>query len=375
MNFNQTVFVTHNTTNIRRTLYSKGWNVSKREINQIRYGYLDIAKGIGIILVVWAHASGPGSAIIYQFHMPLFFLISGYLYSKKAGIKEFTVRKIRSLYCPFVFWNLTVMFLKTLNYQINGMPAAAYAGKTFIKTILLLDKDNQFLGATWFLGALFYMSLLYKVWDTFCKQWRYKQYFILAVFTIQAMFGFRITLPYFLSRTLILGMFYALGYSVREHEEQFKKLDSSVTAVICMALFLLIGFNSYVNMGHNEYSSPMLFVAGACMASYYVVWASRRIENITADKWLFISKELMYLGKHSLDIVIWQFVFFRIVIAVQLLVNGLSVTSILDYYPVYESNHGWWIAYTIAGTVFPILWVRAMKCGPWGRLLKAVHAV
>ena len=38
-----------------------------------RAGYLDIAKGIGILLVVWAHARGPFSTYIYQFHMPLFF--------------------------------------------------------------------------------------------------------------------------------------------------------------------------------------------------------------------------------------------------------------------------------------------------------------
>ena len=34
-----------------------------------RAGYLDIAKGIGILLVVWAHARGPFSTYIYQFHI------------------------------------------------------------------------------------------------------------------------------------------------------------------------------------------------------------------------------------------------------------------------------------------------------------------
>lgn len=37
---------------------------------------LDIMKGIGILLVVFAHVYH-NSGIIYQFHMPLFFILSG----------------------------------------------------------------------------------------------------------------------------------------------------------------------------------------------------------------------------------------------------------------------------------------------------------
>ena len=68
-----------------------------------RLEYLDIAKGIGILLVVWAHAKGPFQSHIYQFHMPFFFLISGYLYSSKKNFLEYLKGKICSLYIPFVF--------------------------------------------------------------------------------------------------------------------------------------------------------------------------------------------------------------------------------------------------------------------------------
>ena len=51
----------------------------------IRLDYLDKAKGILIILVVIGHIwqSGPVFNIIYAFHMPAFFFISG-LFSKKT---------------------------------------------------------------------------------------------------------------------------------------------------------------------------------------------------------------------------------------------------------------------------------------------------
>lgn len=68
---------------------------------------LDIAKGIGIILVVWAHAKGPFSNYIEGFHMPFFFFISGMLYMNKGrSIKKYVSRKFVSLLMPFWWWNL-----------------------------------------------------------------------------------------------------------------------------------------------------------------------------------------------------------------------------------------------------------------------------
>lgn len=46
----------------------------------IRKRWIDIAKGIGIILMVIGHADAPRllKNWIYGFHMPLFFIIAGY---------------------------------------------------------------------------------------------------------------------------------------------------------------------------------------------------------------------------------------------------------------------------------------------------------
>lgn len=59
-----------------------------------RKDYLDIAKGIGIILVVWAHADGSFSKYITQFHMPFFFFISGMLFNSRGGGKGVYQKKV-----------------------------------------------------------------------------------------------------------------------------------------------------------------------------------------------------------------------------------------------------------------------------------------
>lgn len=50
---------------------------------QSRTKYVDIAKGLGMLLVVWGHIKqgGLSSDFTYSFHMPFFFFISGMLFN------------------------------------------------------------------------------------------------------------------------------------------------------------------------------------------------------------------------------------------------------------------------------------------------------
>ena len=54
--------------------------MSENELkNKGRAVHIDIAKGIAICLMVYGHVNSYGSSYIYLFHMPLFFILSGYL--------------------------------------------------------------------------------------------------------------------------------------------------------------------------------------------------------------------------------------------------------------------------------------------------------
>ena len=66
----------------------------------------DIAKGIGIILVVIGHQNIPHSVTnwIFSFHMPLFFILSGFFFSSKKKFYEIFKRRVKSLIIPYVFF-------------------------------------------------------------------------------------------------------------------------------------------------------------------------------------------------------------------------------------------------------------------------------
>ena len=48
--------------------------------------WVDICRGIGIILVVIGHCHPPFEKLIYGFHMPLFFILTGYLCKKRNSV-------------------------------------------------------------------------------------------------------------------------------------------------------------------------------------------------------------------------------------------------------------------------------------------------
>lgn len=64
----------------------KKQTVIENEGNLKRLRYIDVGRGIGMMLVVLGHTVNPGSLLwkaIFAFHMPLFFMLSGYLYKQR----------------------------------------------------------------------------------------------------------------------------------------------------------------------------------------------------------------------------------------------------------------------------------------------------
>ena len=130
-----------------------------------RLDYIDTAKGIGIIFVVIYHHLLGAEFItnwISSFHMPLFFMISGYLfafhddYSKSIG--DFMVRKLKGLMYPFFTLSFIVLLWNVLFYDVL-FPSVSPENSTL--EIFLLTITTYGYHALWFVPCLFYSSILF----------------------------------------------------------------------------------------------------------------------------------------------------------------------------------------------------------------------
>lgn len=145
---------------------------------EIRDNKLDIIKGIGIILMVVGHSGSPLKTWIYLFHMPLFFIVSGFCirdrYSETiADMWNFVKKKIRALYIPCLFFTLFILFCHNILVRFFIIDGEIYKTKQFVIGIakcLCFSGGGQLSGAMWFFRTMFLSSVLYVLVEFFCKR-------------------------------------------------------------------------------------------------------------------------------------------------------------------------------------------------------------
>lgn len=131
------------------------------EFVSIRYDWADIAKGIGIFLMVMGHSSLPEPLHnwIYSFHMPFFFILSGFFFkSDKYTFGSFLQRRIKTILLPYVFFATSDVIIRNFCNQIGLIVPPPRS----ITQIVVLGKD---IGAAWFLLSLFFTEVLFFIID------------------------------------------------------------------------------------------------------------------------------------------------------------------------------------------------------------------
>ncbi|MBQ9140327.1 MAG: acyltransferase family protein [Lachnospiraceae bacterium] len=125
--------------------------------------YLDIARGIGMILVVMGHVEYVNITVrqfISAFHMPLFFLISGILIWEKQeeerSLTELTKRKLRGIMLPYAVFSLLSFCVEGGRIAVKGLEQWDVVFRQLFQSLCL-----QGVSTLWFLPALFMSELLF----------------------------------------------------------------------------------------------------------------------------------------------------------------------------------------------------------------------
>jgi fucose 4-O-acetylase-like acetyltransferase len=136
-----------------------------------RLAWIDIAKGIGIILVVYGHVargllssgiiSGPRweilDSVIYTFHMPIFFFLAGLFVIPtrcRHGGAGMVLNKTETLLYPYFIWSLAQGFIEVILSKYTN-------GDTTVSDVLSLAWSPR--AQFWFLYVLFAFFLLSSI--------------------------------------------------------------------------------------------------------------------------------------------------------------------------------------------------------------------
>lgn len=321
-----------------------------------RIEWLNIAKGLGMILVILGHAVGFGTPphnIIFAFHMPLFFILSGFVY-KTCEFGVLLKKRAKSLLLPyFLFFVLgTVIALVLSGLTLKDWLSDLYYG----------NPEHTFVSSVWFLIAMFFIDLLFELILRIKQKWL--QYTTILTITVAGiafgelytygMIKFRLMLD--LDVVPVALFFFAAGYYVKPflHDivEKFKGrsklVQASILAGIGIVFMMMVVLNGRVNLHGITYGNPLLFIIGGLTGSAALI-----IVSIWAESSPFKSS-LLYFGENTIYILGAQAIGIRVIIRV---INRLLSSNYALYGLPYI-----WAAIAFAGTIiFSIIFMFALK--------------
>lgn len=281
---------------------------------QKRIEYLDLAKGIGIILVVLGHylevfmrENFDGNMLhilIYSFHMPFFFLISGILFKDINGndFRKWIERKIKTLIMPsYLFILLTIIvneILGSLGFVLFSK--MNFSTKNIVRTLLQFRVES--LCNMWFLPTLFFAEILICLIHILIKKNIYRILTILAISVLGAGYICIISkpLPFNLDNAMLLSIFIEVGYQIKKVVDQ-KKYNFITMIVLfliwivtCLSNFYLFGKTS-ICLAYVTLCNPILFFISALAGSLLFVLLCKQFEGKMPKRILVYGRNSLYV--------------------------------------------------------------------------------
>lgn len=280
---------------------------------------LDVARGIGILTVVlchnWIlyHNRGELSRVVFSFHMPLFFFISGVFFNRDVGFKPLCITKASALLKPFYL-------VLTLVFGVSCMLVERYDLSKELLNILYSSGTTITWTPLWFLSHLFFIFIFAWVVERYVLCYLggnlQKHLFILlmlfiGVKTIDIFFGGEIILfnqfkfrglPFNLDILLVTTPFFLLGSLLVYQVKKFK--PKSIWVLISAITFMSLHyfFNQTIELNARQYPHFLICTLQILTGIYLVFSLAYALKNN-----LYLMKPLAYMGSASLYILIFHF--------------------------------------------------------------------
>lgn len=216
-----------------------------------RFDWVDWMKALGIFLVVLGHFYSIGEKFIYVFHVPLFFIISGFLTKKESDNRQF-LRKL--------WYNLAVpmLIIATLNVMFDWL--FDFMHGTFNPMEIYWFVRNVVFGMVSGFDALWFVYTLILLKIFFQYSFSNRCFGILAIVMLVltyvynhmnlSVFPFFLREPNSIVNTLTACPFFALGVFFHNFRGRLKEWNRKILLMISFFCCLLIVVGCYYHNGY-----------------------------------------------------------------------------------------------------------------------------
>ena len=321
---------------------------------------VSMAKAVCIMLMVVGHSGSPGrlNDVIYLFHMPCFFFISGYLLKTRyfATPGNFVKKKVKGYYWPFVKWSLIFLALHGVFYALgfygNSYTMADYGRKLF--GIATMTGSEQLLGGFWFLKEIMYSSLISFFVVRYCRIASYRWGWVLSVIfaaTACAYSFLPFKIPTIGSRTLLASAFFTAGFAYRLMPDN--AIKNKWAGVVCMCATVALSFlftGTMDTVGFDilaYYAIALIGTVGVVNLMSFVPEAARPV--------------LDFIGSRTLYILVFHFVCFKFVSLLKIWHYDLGIERLADFPVVGVADSIYWIYYSAVGIAVPLIFIEGYR--------------
>jgi fucose 4-O-acetylase-like acetyltransferase len=258
-----------------------------------RETWIDYSKTFGIALVILGHFRNEPfvSSFIFSFHIPLFFLISGYLHKRPQSVRTGIKKDAKKLLVPYayfyvityVFWFFASFLPDKQNYAggfwTDGVfkPIAGLLLGVGYPTSISYSINHPL----WFLVALFFVRVIFIVLE---QVFNGNKFFIglvvfALIFPVYVLKINNIDLLFSIDSAIVALPFFYLGNIVKSHYRfapisKSNIVNASLFIITAVLVFSLVKINGNVEINHLVWGKYLaLFyitgILGTCMVVFF----------------------------------------------------------------------------------------------------------
>ncbi|MSS14436.1 acyltransferase family protein [Porcincola intestinalis] len=265
--------------------YRRSNRLTNSNAQSNRIPWIDIAKGITIILTIIGHSLGYGTLgrnVIFSFHMPLFFILSGYTFHLSTNWESFAKRVKKDavrlilpvLYVSFISIGLQFLF-STDHSRNNFFTIFCGMGRALFWASGVSVYDSPALGMMWFLISLFSARTIFNLLNIIFPSDGYKVIPIL-VGILGIFLGVKGKyLPFNFDVSLMATIFIVIGWELKNFLGTKNNASFQVLTIGFWLSCLRSGL--YIEMASRSYPGILISVIEALSGTLILFWLSQRI--------------------------------------------------------------------------------------------------
>lgn len=233
--------------------------------------------------------------------MPLFFILSGFLFNENIkSLKDFVYKRTRQLLIPFVAFSIMIAFMQYL----------------LLPSYSLLELKEKAPGALWFIGILYLVEVIYAV---ICRLARNRVLVrptggrlllsIICMLIGLLLHNMKFVLPYSLTTIFVAMSYYVAGNSFRQFgftKKMIQMKELSLNRII-KAIFMLLIPITYAIISKDRIG---LIGNGYSLINYLLSYFG--VAGVIILSSSFCCKAVEWLGKNTLVIMATHMTFLQL---------------------------------------------------------------